>query len=301
MVLIVLISQKRLSGMMKDIILSLLCIAMISGCEVKQSAQKDLSDNSEVTPPSERPLAINKGKIFEKDGKKYLWGGEDSTWHFDITGSILKDDQYHYGIGRERFHALIRPEFITREEADEIYPDSARFLLLKIGDDVRAYGIDLLTHHEVVNDVVNGEPVMAAYCILADLGAIYDRELLGRTFTFALSGYTYFDPEVWDGMDGFVFWDRETESTWWPLIGKAVSGPLMNTEMKVYDERNWSQTTWGEIKAQHNELRVLKPDQTMEAPQDWPKYDDLVVSNMGSSGPSVAPRWGDNNELSQEE
>ena len=255
-----------------------------------------------VLKPAQRPIAAENGKIFEKDGKKLLWGGEDSTSHFDITGSLLKDEQYHYGIGRERFHALIEPEFISRNEADEIYPDSARFLLLSIGNDVRAYGIDLLTHHEVVNDIVNGEPVMAAYCILADLGAIYDRRLLDRTFTFALSGYTYYDPEVWGGMDGFVFWDRETESTWWPLIGKAVSGPLMNTEMKVYDEKNWSQTTWGQIKSEYNELKVLKPDQTMEAPEDWPKYEDLMAadSNVTLDGKAVAPRWGENAEVSKE-
>jgi len=281
---------------MKKAILIILSVAAIVGCDQKTKQES----TTEVTPPTKRPIAAENGKIFEQNGRKMLWGGEDSTSHFDITGSLLKDEQYHYGIGREKFHALIEPEFISRDEADKIYPDSARFLLLKIDEDVRAYGIDLLTHHEVVNDVVNGEPVMAAYCILADLGAIYDRRLLDRTFTFALSGYTYFDPEVWDGMDGFVFWDRETESTWWPLIGKAVSGPLLNTEMKVYSEENWSQTTWGEIKSQNQELKVLKPDQTMEAPKDWPKYDDLVVSSENPEGKAIAPRWGENGEVVEE-
>ena len=64
----------------------------------------------------------------------------------------------------------------------------------------------------MVNDVVGGKPIMAAYCELADLGAIYDRVLDDKVYTFALSGYTYFDPEVWDGMDGFVLWDREPKA-----------------------------------------------------------------------------------------
>ena len=84
---------------------------------------------------------------------------------------------------------------------------------------------------------------MAAYRILADLGAIYDRIVDERLYTFALSGYTYFDPAVWNGMDGFVLWDRETESLWWPLIGKSVSGPILNTPMKVYDQTACAQTT----------------------------------------------------------
>lgn len=278
---------------------------IIFSCSPEKEQTKDLVNNTaEVLASREkRPVAAELGKFFEKDGRKYLFGGEDSTWHFDISNTILKDEQYHYGIGRERFMALIEPEFISLEEADKVYPDSARFLLLQIGEDVRAYGIDLLTHHEVVNDVVNGQPVMAAYCILADLGAVYHRVINGREFTFALSGYTYYDPEVWDGMDGFVFWDRETESTWWPLIGKAVSGPLLETPLTVYEEENWSQTTWGEIKSAHQTLKVLKPGQTMEPPKSWPQYTDLIEDKgfqVKNAAVSVAPRWGENGEITKD-
>lgn len=152
----------------------------------------------------------------------------------------------------------------------------------------------------MVNDVVNGQPVMAAYCILADLGVVYHRVIEGREFTFALSSYTYYDPEVWDDMDGFVFWDRETESTWWPLIGKTVSGPLLETPLTVYSKENWSQTTWGEIKSEYQELKVLKPGQTMEAPESWPKYADLIEGSgfkVKNNAADIAPRWGENKSL----
>ncbi len=286
--------------------LSLLISATIlSNCSPEKEKTENLVDNTAEVLESraKRPVAAELGKFFEKDGRKYLFGGEDSAWHFDISNTILKDEQYHYGIGRERFMALIEPEFISLEEADKVYPDSARFLLLQIGEDVRAYGIDLLTKHEVVNDVVNGQPVMAAYCILADLGAVYHRVINGRAFTFALSGYTYYDPEVWDGMDGFIFWDRETESTWWPLIGKAVSGPLLETPLTVYEEENWSQTTWGDIKAQHKTLKVLKPGQTMEPPANWPQYTDLIEDKgfqVKNAAVSIAPRWGENQEIKKD-
>lgn len=219
------------------------------------------------------PSAIEKGKIFEKDGKKMMYGGEDSSEHFDITNSILKDENFHFGIGREKFHALITPEFISLEEAnaDTMIVDSSRFLLLNIDGDVRAYSIDLLTHHEIVNDVVGGKPVMAAYCILADLGAIYDRTFGGKVFTFGLSGYTYHDDDVWNGLDGFVFWDRETESTWWPLIGKAVSGPMLQTPLIEHDKSEWEDVLWSEIKAKYKDVKVLKSGQTMEPPKNWNK------------------------------
>lgn len=283
----------------------LISATILFNCSPEKEKTENLVDNTAevLASRAKRPVAADLGKFFEKDGRKYLFGGEDSTWHFDITNIILKDEQYHYGIGRERFMALIEPELVSLEEADKVYPDSARFLLLQIGEDVRAYGIDLLTKHEVVNDVVDGQPIMAAYCILADLGAVYYRVINGRAFTFALSGYTYYDPEVWAGMDGFVFWDRETGSTWWPLIGKAVSGPLLETPLTVYQEENWSQTTWGDIKAQYKTLKVLKPGQIMESPASWPHYTDLIEDKgfqVKNTAVSIAPRWGENQEIEKD-
>lgn len=251
-----------------------------------------LNAQDQAPAKKKRPVAKERGKFFEKEGRQYLWGGEKEHEHFDITGYTLKDEQFHYGIGRERFPALIKPKFTTVKEADASFEADARFLILKMGETTRAYSIKDLTHHEVVNDMVEGQPVMAAYCILADLGAIYDRTISGKEFTFALSGYTYFDPEVWDGMDGFIMWDRETESLWWPLIGKAVSGKMQGTPMKVLDEKYWKQTTWGEIKANYPEADVLISGQDFARPKEWKKYTDIQIKE--EKGKAIAPRWGEN-------
>ena len=138
------------------------------GQQTKETTQQAEEKMDQVA--RKHPVSIANGKFFDKDGRKFLWGGEDDTWHLDLTDYFLRDEQFHYGIGREKFHALIEPQFISAAEADLVTPDSTRFLVLAVDDDVRAYSIELLTHHEVVNDVVGGKPVMAAYCILTDLG-----------------------------------------------------------------------------------------------------------------------------------
>ncbi len=284
---------------MKSLKIILMSLATLLFYQCEHIKKEETTEEDEKTE-KKRPLAIENGKFFTVNGEKYMYGGEDSTWHFNVSNSILKEEQFHYGVGREKFDALISPEFMNREEADKIFPDSERFLSLKIGEDIRAYSIELLTHHEVVNDVVDGKPVMAAYCVLADLGAIYDRNMGGEVFTFALSGYTYYDPEVWDGLDGFVFWDRETESTWWPLIGKGASGPMRDVPLQVYDKQYWTQTTWGEIKKMYpgQDIKVLKPGQEMYPPENWTQFDEATIKKVRNSlaeAPSVAPKWGEKN------
>ncbi|NCT15998.1 MAG: hypothetical protein COW67_00915 [Flavobacteriales bacterium CG18_big_fil_WC_8_21_14_2_50_32_9] len=242
-----------------------------------------LEETTQEAPKRKFPSAKENGKFFTADEKRMMYGGEDSTWHFDVSNLTLKEENFHFGIGREKFHALIKPQYISVEEAkeDTAITDTSRFLFVNINGDARAYSVDLLTHHEIVNDVVGGEPIMAAYCVLADLGAIYTRKYGNKVFTFALSGYTYFDENVWDGLDGFVFWDRETESTWWPLIGKAVSGPMINAELVEYNKENWEDITWAEIKAKNiSNLKVLKSGQTMEAPKSWKKLNDKQIEEI---------------------
>ena len=271
----------------------LVIFILATACTTQTTGDTANTDTDTAEPEKRKfPVAAENGKFFTIDDINYLYGGEDSSQNFDITGYTLKDEQFHFGIGRERFPALLQPEFIDMNTADAIFEDTVRFLFLNMDGVRKAYSIKDLTRHEVVNDEINGKPVMAAYCILADLGAVYDRTLLDKKFTFALSGYTYYDDDVWDGMDGFVLWDRETESLWWPLIGKAVSGPMKGSEMKVLPEEYWQQTTWGEIKQKYDDVLVLEPGQDFNRPTEWAKYNDIQVVN--EDGESVAPRWGEN-------
>lgn len=246
------------------------------GQQDHNAVEKNGTDNTTVTPKKQRPIAFENGKFFDIEDKQMLYGGTDSSQHFDITGYSLNNEQFHYGIGREAFPALLKPEFISVNQADNIWADSTRFLLAYAGNDVKAYSIKDLTRHEVVNDVLNGQPIMAAYCILADLGAIYERNYGDKVLTFALSGYTYYDNKVWNGLDGFVLWDRETESLWWPLIGKAVSGPLKDVKLLEMDESQWKDVTWEYIKAHYPNASVLKSDQDFKRPTTWEKLDDVT-------------------------
>ena len=233
----------------------------------------------------QRPISVDLGKFFTTDGQELLYGGKDSTQHFQVHNLSLKKKQFHYGIGREAFPALLSPEFISLEAADTIWHDSTRFLVAYSGNEVKAYSIKDLTRHEIVNDSLDGRPIMAAYCILADLGAIYERTYGDHVLTFGLSGYTYYDQNVWGGLDGFVWWDRETESLWWPLIGKGISGKLKDVKLIEMNEANWKDLTWGELKESFPKAIVLKSGQDFERPKNWTKINNTkpIVDEFGES------------------
>ncbi|MHB0755830.1 DUF3179 domain-containing (seleno)protein [Polaribacter sp. M15] len=231
------------------------------------------------------PDCANKNWVFVENERKMLFGGNNSNWHFDISNWYLDECNLRHGLGRETFHALINPKYYSVSDAQKDIKHSSSFsdddrYIIVLTDTKRpkAYSIELLTKHEVINEVIDGDPIAIVFCFLADLGAVYSRVYNNKTFTFALSGYTYREPDVWGGIDGFVFWDRETESLWWPLIDKAVSGKMMGTVIKKHNTDKWFETTWGEIKSLYPEALLLKPGQTMDVPSNWPQYscDDLL-------------------------
>lgn len=246
------------------------------------------------------PLRPSTRRIVEEDGRRFLVAGSQRDEWFDVTEFRLNPRNLKYGIGRETFPALIKPKFDSAESTLTWLDDDDRVLAVRIGSNVKVYPIQLLEVHEAINDEIAGQPILATYCVLADLGAIYDRRVGEHTLTFGLSGYTCSDPSVWDGRSAFILWNRETESLWWPPLGKALSGDLIDVPLATIDEQHWSQTTWGEIRAAWPNAMVLQRGQTMTPPQNWPQLDGEALRQSLTTGSArIAPRWGENSSLEQ--
>ena len=67
------------------------------------------------------------------------------------------------GPGRDDIPAIDHPRFQSLREADEWLDDREPVQIVRIGDDVRAYPQQILIWHEIVNNVVGGEPIVITY------------------------------------------------------------------------------------------------------------------------------------------
>ncbi len=230
-------------------------------------------------------------RVKESDGRLWLYGGDEDGQAFDVTEFRLDPGKLNFGLGREAFHALVKPEFGHPGESGVSVHDGTRILAVVINGEAKAYPIDLLRGHEVVNDTVGGRPIFAAYCILADLSAVYDREMAGHVYTFGVSGYTYADESIWDGLNTFVLWDRDTESLWLPTIGKGVSGPMIDVPMRLTPQEYWTDTTWGNFRRQFPDAVVLKSGQRLQATPEIPRHTGPFPEKAAvDAGQSIALR-----------
>ena len=64
-------------------------------------------------------------------------------------------------IPRGVLEAIVDPDFVSADEAD--MPDDQWILGFQLDGVAHAYDLNLLNHHEVVNDVIAGKPVAAVW------------------------------------------------------------------------------------------------------------------------------------------
>lgn len=254
------------------IILTLFLIAMGS-CS---RSNAPITDSEVIETGSDTPSQRCDSSQFDdivfngSDGSLLLSGGDADSQHFDISGWNLEACNLGFCFCREHFPAVYQPKYSTIEEDEFRYESDDRFIVVRAGGKVKAYSIDLLVKHEVVNDTLDGDPYLVGYCILADLPVVYSRDYCGQTLTFALSGYTYYEDDVQDGVQAFVLWDRETESLWWPFEDEALSGPMQGAPLKAYDLFRWDVLPWADLTTKYPDALLLAADIEVDPPQNWP-------------------------------
>ena len=66
-------------------------------------------------------------------------------------------------LGKDGISAILDPQFVSGAEAAEQMLDSERVLGVSINGDHRAYPLNQLSRHEIVNDEVGGVPVAVTW------------------------------------------------------------------------------------------------------------------------------------------
>ena len=116
------------------------------------------------------------------------------------------------------------PEFERAAEVEWLQPQEA-VVTLTLNGDARAYPVQVMIWHEIVNDTIGGEPVTVTYCPLCNTAIGYYRQLGDRIFDFGTSGRLY--------NSALVMYDRQTESLWAHYTGQAIAGALTGAQLEL--------------------------------------------------------------------
>lgn len=146
---------------------------------------------------------------------------------------------------RRSLTAIDGPRFVAAGVAD-IRPE-AWVLGVAIDGQARAYGLELLNGHEVVNDRIGATAFAVVWSPYANAALVIDREVAGQTLQF--------DPAAGLIHAATVLQDRQTGTYWSLLAGRAETGPLAGTALTVLGVSD--RMSWAEWSARHPDTLVL--------------------------------------------
>ncbi|MDP6334683.1 MAG: DUF3179 domain-containing protein [Nitrospinaceae bacterium] len=180
--------------------------------------------------------------------------------------SIPKDEIYDGGPGKDGIPAIMKPIFVSADEAGFL-KSKDRVIGFAYKGEAKAYPVKILNWHEIVNDRVGGFPIAVTFCPLCGTGMVFDAMIKKRKMTFGVSGLLY--------QSDMLMYDHQTESLWSQIRAAAVTGPLTGTQLKLLSS---TQTTWEQWKKKYPGSLVLSEKTGYRRDYDRDPYDGYEKS-----------------------
>jgi hypothetical protein len=240
-------------------------VVALAGCGATRSTRA-----GHAAAPAQRPQLAN--ATFDPS----VWR-TDFSRHDVPLASILPG-----GPGRDGIPPLDHPHFVSIAAAARFVAPREPVIAVANGGQTRAYPLQILVWHEIVNDTLGGTPIAVTYCPLCNSAIVFDRRAAGRTLTFGTTGNLR--------NSDLVMWDRQTQSWWQQFEGQAIVGSLAGTRLTALDSQTVS---FAEFRARYPHGDVLSRNTGFDRPygqNPYAGYDTVPAARPFDYGGRLDPR-----------
>lgn len=122
----------------------------------------------------------------------------------------------HGGPPKDGIPPIDAPHFVSTTDAAHWLNPKEPVVTLEHGGEARAYPLQILIYHEIVNDRIAGTPVTVTFCPLCYSAIVFDRRVNGATLDFGTTGQVR--------KSNLVMYDRQSESWWQQFTGTGIIG-----------------------------------------------------------------------------
>ena len=179
---------------------------------------------------------------------KYEWPKTDFT-----KSSINYIEILSGGPPKDGIPAIDDPQFEPVRKVTHLKPTEPVIGVVVDGK-AKAYPLQVLMWHEIVNDSIAGIPISVTFCPLCNASIVFDRRL-----SHPEKGEIVLDFGTTGKLrkSDLVMYDRQTESWWQQFLGKAIVGELLGAELKMIPARIES---FARFKERQPDGQVLVPN-----------------------------------------
>jgi hypothetical protein len=156
------------------------------------------------------------------DRLRLLTASWNTNWDLH---TIDYDEILSGGPPRDGIPSVDNPQFITIAEARSWLADNEPVIALELNGLARAYPLQILTWHEIVNDQIGDTPVLVTFCPLCNSAIVFDSRIDGQALEFGTSGLLRHSD--------LIMYDRTTESLWQQFTGEAIVGDMVGQQLTI--------------------------------------------------------------------
>lgn len=165
----------------------------------------------------------------------------DFSKHTVSYGEILSG-----GPPKDGIPAIDGPVFVGVNDANSWLKPVEPVIQVVVGDKARAYPLQILIWHEIVNDTIGDLPLAVTFCPLCNTAIAFVRKSDGQVLDFGTTGRLRYS--------NLIMYDRQSETWWQQADGKAIAGKYAGAQLEFYPAIIIS---WEEFKAAHPDGLVL--------------------------------------------
>lgn len=173
----------------------------------------------------------------------------NENWKTDFAKrNIAFGEVLSGGPPKDGIPSIDAPKFIKLSDATHL-KDIEPVIGFSHNGEAKAYPLQVMTWHEIVNDSVGGHNFAVTYCPLCNAAIVFDAEFDGQKHDFGTTGRLR--------NSDLLMYDRQTESWWQQFSGEAVIGDYTGRKLKISPSRLES---WASFKKRFPNGTVLVPN-----------------------------------------
>lgn len=165
------------------------------------------------------------------------------------------------GPPKDGIPAIINPKFTTINEAANWLNAKEPVLSIELNGISKAYPLQILLFHEIVNDRMGRTPILVSFCPLCYSGIVFDRTINGMAVNFGVSGLLR--------NSDLVMYDQLSESFWQQFTGEAIVGDFTGTKLEVISSQILS---FEQFRQNYKDGLVLSKDTGFSRPYGMNPY-----------------------------
>ena len=138
---------------------------------------------------------------------------------------VILSDMIEGGPGKDGIPSIDQPVFVSVEKAGQWLHEREPVVVFANETDAKAYPLQILMYHEIVNDQLGNEKISITYCPLCNAAMVFSRQHKGQLLDFGVTGKVY--------TNNLVMYDRQSESWWLQFTGEGVVGKYAGDTLKL--------------------------------------------------------------------